>query len=276
MKKTIVLCLASFLVGAGAGFLITQKLIEKKYAQLAEDEISSVKEAFERRRTMITNANPKMTVVDELVSNAKKDLGIKNPSATLTRSSLDNDPYEMAKRDYYKISAQKKEKIVEPETAPDTDIGEEDDPEDNDFPDEDDEDMLDAAGMTEQDMVDMTRVDRTQPYVISDQQYSEEFSHHDKVSLYYYRVDDVLCEENEEMVDDIESVIGYDALKILDMQTTVWVRNEPLAIDYEVIALNSSFAETVHGLHIKEQHAMTPRERYIEKQKRREQDGEGE
>lgn len=184
----------------------------------------------------------------------------------LTRSSLDTDPYEQAKRDYHRISTEKNASVAK------------DEPDEPDTEDEDRAEETDDAGKTEQDMLDLTRIDRTQPYIINDREYSEEFDHHNKVSLYYYRVDDVLCEENEEIIDDVDAAIGNEALSILDTQTTVWVRNEPLAIDYEIIALNSSFAESAHGIHIKPLKpgaAMTPRERYIEKQnKRRENSGE--
>ena len=78
-------------------------------------------------------------------------------------------------------------------------------------------------------------------------------------------------DENEEIIDDIESVVGYDALAMLDMQTTVWVRNEPLGIDYEIIALNKSYQETVDG--IKREAMMTPRERYEYNQRQKEQHG---
>jgi hypothetical protein len=126
----------------------------------------------------------------------------------------------------------------------------------------------DAAGMTEAEI--SPEIDRTQPYVIDDEEFTNGFPQHEKVSLYYYKVDDVLAEENEEVVTDIDNTIGYDAMNQFDMQTTVWVRNEPLGIDYEVVSINKSYAETVAGFKA----PMTPREVYLAKQKKREMESE--
>lgn len=276
MTKNVLIPIVTFLVGAGVTFLITQKLLEKKYADIAEAEITSMREAMERakHRPKFVKEKKKITV-----DRNKVDMGTINPNGTLTRSSIDNDPYEKAKRDYHKISILKseeetaKDETPEPEgdIEPDTDTDTDD--ETSDF----DDGECDDAGQTEQDMLNLMKVDRTQPYVITDQQYSEENGHYDKISLYYYRIDDVLTEDNEEIIDDIDSSIGWDALHVLDMQTNVWVRNERIASDYEVIALNSSFAESVHGLHIQPlngNHVATPRERYEEKQRLRKENGE--
>ena len=233
-----------------------------------------MREAMERmkERSSIVQENKikKKTIIDKVIEDVKKEMGVKSPSA-LTRSTLENDPYEKAKRDYHKISSSKEvETKKNKSTSDNTEQSDEED-----CSDEDNE--LDDAGKSEQDMLDLTKVDRTIPYIINDREFAEEFDHHDKISLYYYRVDDVLCEENEEIIDNIEGTIGYDALTALDMQTTVWVRNEPLAIDYEVIALNSSFAESVHGVHIQENNRiLTPRERYNERQQKRREKEDGE
>lgn len=282
MLKNFMIPTLTFLVGAGVGFLVAKKVLEQKYAIIAEEEIASVREAMERAR-LRKEAKEEAEKKEAVIAQNKKQLGKKveeegykapevpknDPSGILTRSSLDTDPCETAKRDYHKIG-EKKKKPVAPkknDVRPETDIGEEDDP----------DEVVDDAGKTEQDMLNLTQVDRVTPYVIDDVQYSEEFDHHDKVSLYYYRVDGVLCEENEELIDDIEACIGYEALTVLDTQTNVWVRNEPLGIDYEIIALNSSYAEAISGLHVKQienNKLMTPRERYVERQKRRENNAE--
>jgi hypothetical protein len=84
--------------------------------------------------------------------------------------------------------------------------------------------------------------------------------------LYYYREDEILAHEDEEVVEDPNAVIGMEALESLDTEATVWVRNEPMGIDYEIVALNKSYSEMVGGI------SLTPREKYL-KQRRRE-DGE--
>ena len=133
----------------------------------------------------------------------------------------------------------------------------------------------------------ISTVDRTQPYVINADEFSNCFDHHDKISLYYYSMDDVLADESDEVIDEIEDVIGFDSLNVFDTQTTVWVRNEPMATDFEVICLHQSYAATKHGitlppkkpLPVKTPVAKTsskkvasPREAYEEKQREKEKD----
>lgn len=55
-----------FLAGAGIGSVITWKLIEKKYKDLADEEIESVKEVFKRRE------EERKTVVKEITDENKE------------------------------------------------------------------------------------------------------------------------------------------------------------------------------------------------------------
>ena len=47
--KSTLLKVAIFAVGAATGFIVAKKVYEKYYADLAQEEIDSVKEAFERQ-----------------------------------------------------------------------------------------------------------------------------------------------------------------------------------------------------------------------------------
>jgi hypothetical protein len=250
MNKQYLVPVAIFVAGAAVGFLVGKKVYESYYANLAQEEIDSVKTQFSRDRAAERAKSDNSTSEED---------GLKRMGTALTRSSLDGtktNQYDKAKRNYNLVQT--------------SEIDDEE---------EDDEELtggtdVDAAGQTEADMDDvyterdLSDIDRTLPYLIDDREYSEEFDSHDKISLYYYRVDDVLCEESEAIIDDIDNTVGYDAISRLDAQTTCWVRNEPLGIDYEIVAINKSFAETVYGLGISPN--MSPREKYAQKQRRRE------
>lgn len=54
--------LLCFVAGAAIGSIITWKLIEKKYKDLADEEIESVKETFKNRKSRITKDEVKETV----------------------------------------------------------------------------------------------------------------------------------------------------------------------------------------------------------------------
>lgn len=235
--KNILINIAVFAVGATAGFLVAKKMLEDRYAEFAQQEIDSVKEAFGKY-----HPNRKKDV-DEI----NKDYApAKPPEATLVRSSLNENKYEQAKRNYNLIGKSSIEEEI-----------------DNIIDDVDE--VRDAAGKTEEEM-DLSKVDRTKPYIITDTEFNEEFDHHDKCSLYYYSADDVLSDEGEDIIDNVENLVGLDAIDALNETNIIWVRNEPLAIDYEIIVVNGSFAEIVHGVGIEPN--MTPRERYLAKQRR--------
>lgn len=88
---------------------------------------------------------------------------------------------------------------------------------------------------------------KKEPYCISVEQYSDEMDHFDKLTIYFYQKDNTLIDENEEIIVDVESVIGEtlkDFGNLSDDPDVVYVRNEKIAIDYEVIRLYKSYAET--------------------------------
>jgi hypothetical protein len=249
MNGSVIGKIVIFAVGAGIGFFVSKKIYEEYYASIAQEEIDSVKQAFENYKEIKPDKSNGMND-EEYEKDNKKVRGTPGTNSGLVRSSLDGNKNEQAKRNYNLVRAK-----LDSNNANDNEV-------------ELDEPVTDAAGKTEDEMK-QPSVDRTRPYIIDDREFEEEFDHHDKVSLYYYRVDDVLCDESEEVFEDLEENVGLDAIAALDMQTTVWVRNEPLCIDYEIVSINGSYAETVQGIGI--QTPLSPREEYERKQKRREQ-----
>lgn len=95
-----------------------------------------------------------------------------------------------------------------------------------------------------------------EPYVISDESFHEEMKEYDKITLYYYTVDDVVADEADEIVEDIVNVIGPRSLDALfklfsigdednEDPDVIHVRNERLEIDYEIIRMEKSYSETI-------------------------------
>lgn len=85
-------------------------------------------------------------------------------------------------------------------------------------------------------------------YVITTEEFSEGRTDHDKLTITFYEDDGVLADENEEIIEDPYSLIG-DALERFgegsEDAEIVYVRNERIAVDYEVVRLSKSYAETV-------------------------------
>lgn len=240
---SILVKLAIFTLGALAGFFGAKKVYKEHYANLAQEEIDNVKEVFNKRRKMRVVPRKENGMTDEEYEEqqdkAQDERTNKNP---LTRSSLDSNPYEQAKKNYNLVGQGQVDDTVTTEV---TDMD---------------------TGSTLEPVVDNAR-----PYIIDGRDFIEDFDHHDKVSLYYYKGDDVLCHDHEAIVENVEECVGSDLLLGIDDQATIWVRNEKLGIDYEIITLNDSYAKSVHGIGIDEN--LSPRELYERKMRRRNRDG---
>lgn len=216
MRKDILIKFAIFAFGATVGFLAGKKYYDDFYADLAQDEIDSVKEAFSKY--------PVKVEVDRSSEHEEEDRCRTAPNP-LSRFSLDGNPYEQAKQNYNLLGFEVKSE-----------------------PNVKSEQNVKSEPNVKKVTVTVSEPDPDVPYIISDVEFSEEYDHHEKLTLLYYRLDDVLCDDTDDVVEDAEEVIGLEALDALDRETTVWVRNETLGIDCEVIGLNKSYAEDVHGI----------------------------
>lgn len=87
------------------------------------------------------------------------------------------------------------------------------------------------------DIIDTTPDRNGKIYSISPEQFINEEPYYDKITLEYY-TDGILCEAlSEEIITDIPSAIGKDALSKFGEyeEDVVYIRNDKRAIDYEII-----------------------------------------
>lgn len=91
------------------------------------------------------------------------------------------------------------------------------------------------------------------PYLISEDDYfnENEFSEFFKENLIYYEKDGVLSTDRDEVIYDVENVIGDKALNSFghhtDQVDCVYVRNIERSTDYEITRDEGSYQETVLG-----------------------------
>lgn len=82
--------LLCFVAGAAIGSVVTWKLIEKKYKDLADEEIESVIETFKNRKPRITKDNVKETV-EKVINKYKEPKEIVEDIVTSERYSIENE-----------------------------------------------------------------------------------------------------------------------------------------------------------------------------------------
>ena len=82
--------LLCFVTGAAIGSVVTWKLIEKKYKDLADEEIESVIETFKNRKPRITKDEVKETV-EKVINKWKEPKEIVEDIVTAERYSIENE-----------------------------------------------------------------------------------------------------------------------------------------------------------------------------------------
>lgn len=87
----------------------------------------------------------------------------------------------------------------------------------------------------------------TKPYLITEEEFLNDKNDYDKISLTYYIFDDTLADECDEMI-DIEETISSDIYdQIAGSDEDLYVRNNTLQTDFEIMRVESSFHDRYGG-----------------------------
>jgi hypothetical protein len=176
-----------FVFGAAIGSVVTLQIVRKKYEQIAQEEIDSVKEVFSKRETTVaTELND--TNVRVKAEQAKEKPGVVEYAAKLQRHWYTN---------YSNGDIQPVEQDKPPEIK---------------------------------------------PYVISPEEFGE--LDYDKIGLSYY-ADQILADENDELIEDVDGVVGFESLSHFGEyeDDSVFVRNDRLKCDYEILLDQRKYSE---------------------------------
>lgn len=100
--------------------------------------------------------------------------------------------------------------------------------------------------------------DDIKPKIITVHQFDDENPWYEKKSLWFYEKDDTVADEEDKIVDDPCALIGFEALLSFGQGSedsdVVYVRNNKLGVDYEVVRLDKSYQEVVLGIKPEEPH----------------------
>ena len=198
-----------FVLGAAAGSLVTWKLIEKKYMDMADDEIRSVKEMYHSKivnSEVLDKKNDDMFITREApeLTDEGKKLVEKLNELTTSYTSDDDKP------DYTAYS-QAKEK----------------------------HNVFDDAMPTE------PEVKHDEPYIIDPTEYGE-FSEYEQIELTYYK-DGVICENDMDMIDPYDIFGDLDVGDHFGEYENdrVFVRDDRRQVDYEILRDERTFMEVL-------------------------------
>lgn len=84
-----------------------------------------------------------------------------------------------------------------------------------------------------------------EPYVIAPEELGE-VDNYEVISLTYYS-DEVLTDDNDDIIEDVEDVVGTDALSSFGdyEDDSVFVRNDRLQCDFEILADERAYADII-------------------------------
>lgn len=259
----IVIGVAGFLGGFGAGFFCHKKMNDVKFEEVSEEEMQAIE-----------NSLLSPSKADFSASGGTDDQGVKKavvePSDALgAAQKLPEDTDELrnalqGKLPY--IQADKEAKIAyerlwqttkdysNEENANNLPVyadakPEDEDEADSEAPGEEDFDS-DFLEQIEQEAAEAGNNFVKPPYLIDLASFWNERPEYDKITIHWYEPDNVWLDEHEDIIQDIASYVGtnVDLFKKKgkdDDEDIRFVRNERVSTDYEVIRHHRSYEETV-------------------------------
>lgn len=208
-------------VGGGSGYLIAQKHLAAKYEAQVLNEINSVKATYDKlSKELIANAQkePLREAVEELLPAAEREF-----------------------QDYReKVAEYAAEEMLDVVVGAitESDIG---------------EDGMDHAtyNIFKEEQKRLDERDPNKPYLIGIEEYSDPPSGYDSLTVNYYPDDNILVDERDIAIDLVEETVGEWNLTQFgvngDETHIIYVRNERVQADFEIVRHEGSFAEAAFG-----------------------------
>lgn len=206
-------------IGAGVTYLVTRRKFEKKYEEIAEEEISAMRDHF-RARSVAREAKPPL----EKLAETAEELGYASPVGP------DPEPKPPVPVPPREVKPNKIHHALE--------------------------EAQDRGGPDPQDLeewnwdIEKATRDHSVPYVIHfDERGEADF---DSLTYTYYEGDDVLCDEANNPLQGREEIVGDHNLDKFGHGSgdpnVVYLRNDNLALEIELTRDPGSFQEEVHGI----------------------------
>jgi hypothetical protein len=238
--------------GAGIGYVVATKVLEQKYADIADQEIEEAKR-FYAAINKTDYPTPGDMVKDLIPEDEQVD---EDPNAEKL-AKLEKEGQEA----YLKYQGKYKSKgevTVEGDTikvASSETIETEDGEEEIVTEVTQHNILVDGKPLDRDDDVwerEVAARSEERPYVISEEEFFQNDQDFEQWSLTYYEGDDVLCTEKDEVIEDVDAMVGEENLKKFGLESKdmhlVYVKNNKRGLDFEIARSRGKYTVEVLDL----------------------------
>jgi hypothetical protein len=205
-------------LGFAVGFRIAERRLKTKYEKLAEEEISRMREHYVKKAVAAQNKPP----IDQVIVEERHETRFP-PFTEAEQKAIDEVNAK------YPADEEEESTVVEETTQ--VNVFEAD--EEWNYP-------YEIAHRT-----------KHVPYIIHIDEFRANEPEHDQTTYTYYEEDDVMADTRDTTVDDMDAVIGLGNLGRWGHGSqdpnVVYVRNEELGLDVEIVRDPGSHSDTIHG-----------------------------
>lgn len=252
--------LLSLAAGAAGGYFVANRVLEKKYVEIAEQEIEEAKR-FYSAINKVDYPTPGDMVKDLIDTDEEVPQAEETDSEKIAREG---------KEAYLKYTGNYKSKggvTVEGETITVTETEEAEAGEKETVTETVVHNILvDGKPLDRDDEAwekEVAERSEDRPYVISEEEFFENEQDFEQWSMTYYAGDDVLTTEKDEVVEDVDAMVGEGNLQKFghmskDMHL-VYIKNNKRGLDFEIARSRGKYTVEVLGL---EDEAAKPASRF--------------
>lgn len=225
-RREVGFFLGGFGVGFALGWVTSAKRLKTKYEREFEEEVAGMRQHYRQKLTALNEKKKVEDLVDEL--------GYKGPTQEDTtrtdyRSTGDDNQQEEVQASSESVQEEAAiENVFNPRTG----------------------ETIDVWNYDEE----LRSRTQTKPYVIHADEFRENETNYDQVTYTWWEGNNILTAVNDEIVDEVDRIVGLENLEKFGhgsgQQHVVYVRNDSLSMDIEILRSESDYAEVVHGLNI--------------------------
>lgn len=227
----------SLLSGAAAGYAVATKRLEARFAEISEQEIAEAKAFYAALNKRDEYSDPEKLAADKGYEISESGKAAAEALAEYSGGVRDEVRARLAEDDSDEITHE----TFHPTPATNVTV--------NVFTDSDPNPEV-TGGHFDYD-AEVAKRSEDKPYVITVDEFMDDESGYEKGNLTYYEGDDALADEQDQIIDDTEGTVGNDNLLKFGHgsrdNNCVYVRNDMLKLEWEIIRAKGSYAKEVLG-----------------------------